>query len=128
MNSLRRFATERAISGSSSGSGSNSGGSSYISADATSPGSTPGSRQPLITPLCSSRKRSSPHSARALLDSFLRLLCVASHLGRDLEVPTELVEVSGRILRVGQDLAQPSIGLAAPPLSRVAHRHLLEPH
>src|SRR6476620_7120646 len=54
--------------------------------------------------------------------------CVASHLGRDIEVPTELVEVSGRILRVGQDLAQPSIRLAAPPLWRVAHRHLREPH
>ena len=44
MNSLRRLATDLAISGSSSGSGASSGGSVYISAAASacpSPGSTP---------------------------------------------------------------------------------------
>ena len=38
MNSLRRLATERAMSGSSSGSGVSSGGSPYSSADATGEG------------------------------------------------------------------------------------------
>ncbi len=44
MNSLRRLATDLAISGSSSGSGTSSGGSVYISAAASAcapPGSTP---------------------------------------------------------------------------------------
>ena len=52
------------------------------------PGSTP---RPPSTPARRTTRRltqgySSPHSARALLDPFLRLLCVASHLGRDRSV------------------------------------------
>ena len=112
-NSLRRLATERAISGSSSGSGVEIRRVDVqFGGDATSVGH---------------HGRDQLHRRPLRIRSCIR--CgMHAHLRGDHEVAAELVEVAGRVLRVGQHLPQPPIRLAAPPLSRITHRHLFEAH
>src|SRR6185312_1860077 len=73
------------------------------------------------------RSRSArPSLPRPVLDPRPHPHRMDPHLLGDHEVAAELVEVAGRILRIGQYLSKPPIRLAAPPLSRVPHRHLFE--